>query len=76
MVRFSEQQVEAIMSGIEASVMLITGEEGYFKQFEAIQKRLAYLKQVDQYTVQGGHHFHMEGDVQKTAELIDSFLSE
>lgn len=75
MVRFSEAQVEAIMSGIEAPVLLVAGEDGYFKQLEAIQKRLAYLKQVDQHKVEGGHHFHMEGDIQKTAELIERFLS-
>jgi len=74
LVRFSEQQVSVIMGGIECPVQLITGESGYFRQYEAISNRLGYIKQIEHLQVEGGHHFHMDGDVQKTAEIVNAFL--
>lgn len=74
LLRFSEEQVEAIMSGIECPVQLVVGEDGYFRQYEAISKRLAYIKNLTQDKVAGGHHFHMEGDIERTAEIIHAFL--
>ena len=74
LLRFSEAQVAAIMGGIECPVQLVVGEDGYFRQYEAISKRLAYIKDLRQDRVTGGHHFHMEGDIQRTAEIIHAFL--
>jgi pimeloyl-ACP methyl ester carboxylesterase len=74
LIRFSEAQVKAIMEGIECPVQLIVGEDGYFRQYEAISKRLAYIKNLEQHRVAGGHHFHMEGDIEQTAEIINAFL--
>lgn len=74
LLRFSEEQVAAIMRGIECPVQLIVGEDGYFRQYEAISKRLAYINSLEQHKVAGGHHFHMEGDIERTAEIIHAFL--
>ncbi len=74
LLRFSEAQVAAIMGGIECPVQLVVGEDGYFRQYEAISKRLAYIKNLEQHRVAGGHHFHMEGDIERTAEIIHAFL--
>ncbi|MCH2157826.1 MAG: alpha/beta hydrolase [Oleiphilaceae bacterium] len=76
LLRFSEAQVEAIMGGIECPVLLLVGTDGYFKQYEAIKKRLAYIKTLTQHQVDGGHHFHMEGDVALTAQLVGDFVTE
>lgn len=76
LLRFSEQQVEVIMGGIECSVLLICGEQGYFQVDEAVSRRVAYINKLEQYRVAGGHHFHMEGDVEKTAEIMHEFLGE
>lgn len=72
--RFSEQQVQAIFAGIECPVRLITGSEGYFSNEQALQKRLGYFKNIEQSSVQGGHHFHMDGDVEGTARYINAFI--
>lgn len=74
MVRLSEAQVEAIFQGIVSPVMLICGSEGFFSDRKALEKRLAYIHTLERHTVAGGHHFHMEGDVERSAKLIGSFL--
>lgn len=75
LLRFSEAQVEALFGGIECPVLLIVGESGYFREYETINKRLSYIGKLEKHIVEGGHHFHMEGDVKKTAEIIDEFLA-
>ena len=72
--RFSEPQIKSIFGGIECSVCLICGDQGYFKQYKNLENRIAYIKTVQSHHVNGGHHFHMDGDVKKTAELIDGFI--
>ena len=73
--RLSEAQVEALLAGIECPVKLITGEQGYFSSYDALKKRLSYFKSIEEHSVEGGHHFHMDGDVKKTAELLNAYLS-
>lgn len=74
MVRFTESQVEAILAGIECPVHLLCGEDGYFSSHKQIKQRIGYFKSVIKYDIEGGHHFHMDGDVAKTAELIDAIV--
>jgi len=78
LMRFSEAQVEAIFSGIECPIRLICGDKGYFSSYESLKHRLTYLKkddkELDRHVVSGGHHFHMDGDVAATAELIHEFI--
>jgi pimeloyl-ACP methyl ester carboxylesterase len=75
LLRFSESQVKAIFLGIECPVLLIVGDKGYFREYESIAKRLSYVGKLEKHIVEGGHHFHMEGDVEKTAEIVDAFLA-
>lgn len=74
LLRLSESQVEAIFNGIECPVSLICGSEGYFSNYEKFSKRLAYIRDLSKYQVAGGHHFHMDGDVEATAGLISEFI--
>jgi len=75
LVRFSEEQIKAIFSGIECPVQLICGDEGYFSSYKALSGRLDYIANQECHHVSGGHHFHMDGDVAKTAELIHDFIT-
>jgi len=72
--RFSESQIKSIFEGIECPVCLICGDQGYFKQYESLSSRVNYIQNVQTCHVSGGHHFHMDGDVIKTAELINGFI--
>lgn len=72
--RLNEAQVEAIYSGIECPVKLLTGSKGYFSSEQVLNKRLTYFKNIEHISVQGGHHFHMDGEVESTARYVDEFL--
>jgi pimeloyl-ACP methyl ester carboxylesterase len=74
LLRYSESQVREIYAGIECPSMLISGKDGYFHQYEALRLRIPYIARLVCHDVDGGHHFHMEGDVQRTAGLIDEFV--
>ena len=75
LIRFTEAQVKAVYSGIECPVSLICGDKGYFADYGALKNRLSYIGRLEKHIVQGGHHFHMEGDVRKTADLIEEFIA-
>jgi pimeloyl-ACP methyl ester carboxylesterase len=78
LMRFTEAQVKSVFAGIECPLRLICGDKGYFSDYKVLAKRLDYLKRddeaLDQHLVAGGHHFHMDGDVVTTAELINEFI--
>ena len=78
LMRFTEEQVASVFAGIECPIRLICGDKGYFSDYEGLIKRLDYLKRggevLDKHIVSGGHHFHMDGDIVTTAELIHEFL--
>ena len=78
LMRFTEAQVKTVFAGIECPIRLICGDNGYFSNYESLIKRLEYLKRgdetLDRHLVSGGHHFHMDGDVAATAELINEFM--
>ena len=72
--RFSEAQVEAIFGGIECPVCLVCGDAGYYADYSALQNRLSYIKTLEKHIVKGGHHFHMDGDVSATVEIMNEFF--
>jgi len=78
LMRFTEAQIKSVFSGIECPIRLICGDKGYFSNYEGLKKRLDYLKRgddaIDKHLVSGGHHFHMDGDVTTTSELINEFI--
>lgn len=78
LLRFTEAQVKSVFAGIECPIRLICGDKGYFSDYKSLAARLDYLKRndeaLDQHLVTGGHHFHMDGDVATTAELINEFM--
>tara|TARA_R110002049_G_scaffold4967_8_gene34715 strand:+ start:310 stop:1188 length:879 start_codon:yes stop_codon:yes gene_type:complete len=73
--RFTEEQVEAIFTGISCPVKLIRGEDGYFSAYKSLEKRFGYFQDIEQVSVPGGHHFHMDGDIKRTAEYLNAYLS-
>jgi pimeloyl-ACP methyl ester carboxylesterase len=74
MVRFTEKQVKVIIEGIECPTFLLCGKQGYFANVDQVQERISYFKDVTRIEVEGGHHFHMDGDVDSTGELINEIL--
>jgi pimeloyl-ACP methyl ester carboxylesterase len=74
MLRYSESQIREILAGVSCPAMLISGDQGYFHQYPELEFRKGYIKQLEHHVVQGGHHFHMEGDIVRTAGLINEFV--
>lgn len=75
LLRFSEAQVKVVFEGIACPVCLICGDKGYFADYEALKERIGYIRNIQKHIVSGGHHFHMEGDVEATVRLMHEFIS-
>jgi pimeloyl-ACP methyl ester carboxylesterase len=76
MVRFTEAQVKEVFAGISCRVYLVCGDQGYFSDYQLVSERLSYIKCLNKFIVEGGHHFHMDGDVRQAALIIDNALNE
>ena len=75
LMRLSESQVEGFMKNIQCSTCLIAGTEGYVPIEAAKNPRLGYVSNLEIHQVSGHHHFHMDGDVDLTAKIINRFLN-
>ncbi len=75
MMRLSESQVRGVMSNVQCSTCLIAGTEGYVSLETSKNSRLGYISKLETHQVSGHHHFHMDGDVDLTAKIINRFLN-
>jgi pimeloyl-ACP methyl ester carboxylesterase len=72
-IRFTEPQVAAYLSSLTLPVLLIAATQGYISLDHNKNPRLAYLNNARTEWAEGGHHFHMDGDVDKIAKVIAGF---
>jgi hypothetical protein len=72
--KLSEPEVLAIFQQITCPFLLIAAEQGLLAQHFNIQSRLAVLPQVQQVTIPGGHHLHLEASAPQVAQCIHTFL--
>jgi pimeloyl-ACP methyl ester carboxylesterase len=72
----SEEQVAAFMQAMSCPILLILGFDFWPTRQEFLQRRLQYLPQAQIHHLPGGHHQHMEGQVERVAELIRKFLAD
>ena len=75
LIRLSELQVKSFMNAVECPTCLIVGTEGYISLEESKNPRLGYIPALEIHQVSGHHHFHMDGDVELTAKIINKFLN-
>jgi pimeloyl-ACP methyl ester carboxylesterase len=75
LLRLSELQVQGFMKHIQCPTCLIAGTEGYISLEETKNPRLRYIAKLETHIVSGHHHFHMDGDVDLTAKIINRFLN-
>ena len=71
LVRFTPQQVLAVLAEIQAPVLLIEGEQGILgERAWAAQARQA-MPRLTRHVLAGGHHLHLEPQaVERVAEVI------
>lgn len=73
-VRLTENQVEAFFNEIRNPVLLVVAGQGIIPN-AWLQKRKAYLADVQQVNVDGHHHFHAEaGGAEACASSINDFI--
>jgi pimeloyl-ACP methyl ester carboxylesterase len=74
MLRLSDEQLHAYLAAIKAPVLGLFASDGIYKApfIESRWQHLTANKQL--YWLQGGHHFHLEGDVATVAIRICNFL--
>jgi len=75
LIRLSELQVKGFMNSVQCPTCLIAGTEGYISLEATKNQRLEYINKLETHKVSGHHHFHMDGDVNLTAKIINRFLN-
>jgi len=75
LIRLSELQVKGFMNSVQCPTCLIAGTEGYISLEATKNQRLGYINKLETHQVSGHHHFHMDGDVDLTAKIINRFLN-
>ncbi|AZZ91701.1 alpha/beta fold hydrolase [Hahella sp. KA22] len=72
--RFSEEQVNAYLRAILTPTLLVAGDKGFISLDSEKNTRIDALAAARKETLRGGHHLHMDGDVDGLAQIIDDFL--
>lgn len=71
---YSPEQSAAVLRTIRAPTLFIQASTGALQGWSALESRLACIHALEQHTLPGGHHLHMEAP-QSVARLINSFLA-
>jgi pimeloyl-ACP methyl ester carboxylesterase len=71
--KLSIGQVKAFLNRLSMPVKLLMAEDGLYKQFERLNPLLNQFPAIDVQTSPGGHHFHMEQEVDRVASEVNQF---
>ncbi|MBC7190987.1 alpha/beta hydrolase [Marinobacter sp.] len=69
-----EAQVEACMKAVPTPALFIRASEGLLAESLSFGHRLEFFRQLQVVDVPGGHHCHLDGDVEPVAAAILEFL--
>jgi pimeloyl-ACP methyl ester carboxylesterase len=73
--RLTEEQILAVLGGIEAKTMLVLAQpEVPYLPRELMQRRIECVQDIEVHRIQGGHHLHLE-DPRPIAALIEKFIA-
>ncbi len=73
--RLTNEAVMHVLSDIKAPVLNLLASTGIMSQHLDIAGRKAQLKNAKTITIDGHHHFHLDGGAAQTAELITDFVA-
>ena len=71
----SDDQVRPFLEATSCPVLLVTSQEAVLRK-EAIEKRVALVGNIQLEALSGGHHQHLDGDIEVLARRIEQFLGE
>lgn len=75
LLRVNEAQVLAFLNNITAPVCLLLDEQSVFADQPYHQVCRKSIQQLTTHQVTGGHHLHMDGDVEQVAKILNSFFA-
>lgn len=73
-IKLTREHVQAFIARINAPIKLILAESGIPKMFSGFQREVSVFPQVDVEIMPGGHHLHMEAEVDAVAASLNRFL--
>lgn len=73
-VKLTSGQVQAVLRGLSMPTLVLLAEGGYGKSAELREMARTSLTNAELDIVPGGHHFHLEGDVDAIARRLELFL--
>jgi pimeloyl-ACP methyl ester carboxylesterase len=73
-VKLTQGQIEAVLVGLTMPTLLLTEKGGIYRAPELLETVRALVPNLESAEFTGGHHFHMEGDLQAVAGRILAFL--
>lgn len=74
-VKLTREQIGAFITRILAPTRLILAEDGIPKRFANYQREVSVFPQVDVVNLSGGHHLHMEQEVDEVARALNWFFA-
>jgi pimeloyl-ACP methyl ester carboxylesterase len=73
-IKLTREQIQAFIMRISAPIKLILAQDGIPKRFASYQREVAAFPSVDVLNLSGGHHLHMEQEVDAVAEALNTFF--
>lgn len=74
-IRLTEPQVQAYLASLSLPLQVIAAADGYVSLDPDKNTRLTCLTSARKDLAEGGHHFHLDGEVDKIALCIKEFLN-
>lgn len=74
-IMLGESQVLASLGKLTTRALFIRAEQGLLAQREGWQPRLEAIPHLETVTVAGGHHCHLDGDVEPVTRAIRAFIN-
>lgn len=72
--RFTEDQAQSFLAGIQCPTLVILGKTGLFTEDFPRSGRLEKIKEKELHWFNGGHHLHLEEEHPEIAQTISQFL--
>lgn len=75
-IKFSREYLHAFINNVQAPIKLLLGNDGLPKLYVNYLQEVAHFAHVDYELLPGGHHLHMEQQVDLVAGKLNEFFSQ
>jgi pimeloyl-ACP methyl ester carboxylesterase len=74
-VKLTVAQIEAVLGALSMPTLLLLSKQSSAYLADMVERAQEHISDLTVQFVEGGHHFHMESDVNTVAQSICQFLS-